>query len=100
MLAMAAGVRKETTLPIAPHSYSGSAHLLPSVQNSGHPIWQTECTDLRDTRDSGMGSALTIAAHIHADLVQGNVSAWHHSPAQRSVRAGAPEANSYQLPMS
>ena len=50
----------------------------PSVQGSGHQVWQTEYTDLRDTGDNGMGSALTIAAHLHADLVQGNVSARHH----------------------
>lgn len=64
--------------PIATHSYSGSAHQLAIVQRSGHHVWQTEYTDLRDTRDTGMGSAFAIAAHIHADLVQGNVSAWHH----------------------
>jgi glucuronoarabinoxylan endo-1,4-beta-xylanase len=64
--------------PIATHSYSGSAHLLESVQSSGHQVWQTEYTDLRDNKDTGMGSALIIAAHIHADMVQGNVSAWHH----------------------
>jgi glucuronoarabinoxylan endo-1,4-beta-xylanase len=64
--------------PIATHSYSGTAHVLAIVQNSGHQVWQTEYTDLRDTRDTGMGSALNIAARIHADLVQGNVSAWHH----------------------
>jgi O-glycosyl hydrolase len=64
--------------PIAIHSYSGIAHMLAIVQSSGHQVWQTEYTDLRDTSDPGMGSALTIATHIHADLVQGNVSAWHH----------------------
>jgi len=64
--------------PVATHSYNGSAHVLPCVRNSGHQVWQTEFTDLRDTEDTGMGSALIIASHIHADLVYGNVSAWHH----------------------
>lgn len=64
--------------PLATHSYSGSAHQLAIVQSSGHQVWQTEYTDLRDSKDTGMGSALKIAAQIHADLVQGNVSAWHH----------------------
>jgi glucuronoarabinoxylan endo-1,4-beta-xylanase len=64
--------------PLATHSYRGSAHLVASVQSSGHQVWQTEYTDLRDTHDTGMGSALKIAARIHADLVQGNVNAWHH----------------------
>ncbi len=63
---------------LATHSYSGTAHQLGSVQRSGRQVWQTEYTDLRDTQDTGMGSAFTIAAHLHADLVQGNVSAWHH----------------------
>ncbi len=64
--------------PLATHSYKGSAHVPASVQTSGRQVWQTEYTDLRDATDTGMGSALNIAAHIHADLVHGNVSAWHH----------------------
>jgi glucuronoarabinoxylan endo-1,4-beta-xylanase len=64
--------------PIATHSYNGTAHLLASVQSTGHQIWQTEYTDLRSTRDTGMGSALIIASNMHEDLVYGNVSAWHH----------------------
>jgi O-glycosyl hydrolase len=64
--------------PIAVHSYNGTAHLLPIVQKSGHQVWQTEYTDLGAAKDAGMESDLKIAAQIHADLVQGNVSAWHH----------------------
>jgi glucuronoarabinoxylan endo-1,4-beta-xylanase len=64
--------------PLATHSYSGSAHLLASIQNSGHQIWQTEYTDFPNTWDAGMVSALKIAVRINDDLVNGNVSAWHH----------------------
>jgi glucuronoarabinoxylan endo-1,4-beta-xylanase len=65
--------------PIATHSYTGTPHLLENVLNSGHQVWMTEFSDQRGTpMDNGMGSALLIAARIHADLVHGNVSAWHH----------------------
>ena len=64
--------------PIATHSYNGTAHLLSGIQGSGHQVWQTEYADLRNNRDTGMGSALIIAANMHEDLVFGNVSAWHH----------------------
>jgi glucuronoarabinoxylan endo-1,4-beta-xylanase len=68
---------------IATHSYSGTAHLLESVQGSGHQVWQTEYSDQsghmwKAPVDNGMNSALLIAWQIHADLVDGNVSAWHH----------------------
>jgi glucuronoarabinoxylan endo-1,4-beta-xylanase len=64
--------------PVATHSYTGSPHQLPVVQGSGHPVWQTEYTDLNIIKDTGMDSGLKIATKIHADLVFGNVSAWHH----------------------
>jgi len=65
--------------PVGTHSYSGEAHTLESVQKSGHVVWQTEFSDQSGgSKDTGMVSALKIAASIHADLVKGNVSAWHH----------------------
>lgn len=64
--------------PIATHSYSGSPHLPEIVRRSGHQVWQTEYTDLNVNEDTGLESALKIAAQIHADMVHGNVSAWHH----------------------
>lgn len=68
---------------VATHSYSGTAHLLESVQGSGHQVWQTEYSDQsghmwKAPVDNGMNSALLIARQIHADLVDGNISAWHH----------------------
>jgi glucuronoarabinoxylan endo-1,4-beta-xylanase len=89
--------------PIATHSYSGSAHQPVSVRNSGHPVWQTEYSDQSGhmysaPRDTGMGSALMIAAHIHADLVQGNVSAWHHwtiNPTNSSTNDGLTDGKDF-----
>jgi len=64
--------------PIATHSYSGTPHLPEIVRRSGHQVWQTEYTDLNVNEDTGLESALKVATRIHDDLVQGNVSAWHH----------------------
>ncbi len=64
--------------PIATHSYTGTPHIVDSVQASGHQVWQTEFSDQTGgATDVGMVSALRIASQIHADLVLGNVSAWH-----------------------
>jgi glucuronoarabinoxylan endo-1,4-beta-xylanase len=64
--------------PIATHSYSGAPHVPEIVRRSGHPVWQTEYTDLNVNEDTGLESALKVATCIHDDLVYGNVSAWHH----------------------
>ena len=64
--------------PIATHSYSGTPNELEIIRSCGHPVWQTEYADLNVNEVTGLESALKVAGQIHADLVQGNVSAWHH----------------------
>lgn len=44
----------------------------------GQKVWQTEWCEMLGGRDYGMGSALTLAHTVHADLTLGGVSAWQH----------------------
>jgi glucuronoarabinoxylan endo-1,4-beta-xylanase len=60
----------------ATHSYSGAPGPLPLP--SGKNLWETEWYDQATPADPGMVDAITTANRIHADLVDGNVSAWSY----------------------
>lgn len=67
--------------PFAAHAYGGTPHLVSAVQASGRHVWETEVSDRQGTSgqvDVGMDSALRVAQMIHANLVSGEVSAWHY----------------------
>jgi glucuronoarabinoxylan endo-1,4-beta-xylanase len=61
----------------AAHNYGGSPHVVDEVRSTGRPVWQTEVSDSTPL-DVGMDSALKYGQMIHANLVDGNVSAWHY----------------------
>lgn len=66
--------------PIAMHHYGGSPFDYAPAKAAGKVLWQTEVSDdkIVKTLDSTIDSGLRVAAMIHENLVQGNVSAWHY----------------------
>ena len=66
--------------PIATHHYGGSPFDYAPAKAAGKVLWQTEVSDdkIVKTLDSTIDSGLRVAAMIHDNLVQGNVSAWHY----------------------
>ena len=63
---------------VAVHEYGGSPAAYPDIQAAGLEFWETEIYDTNSNTDPGMGSALRIAAMIHAALTVSNVNAWHY----------------------
>jgi glucuronoarabinoxylan endo-1,4-beta-xylanase len=66
--------------PIATHHYGGSPFDYPAAKAAAKVLWETEVSDdkIVKTLDSTIDSGLRVAAMIHENLVQGNVSAWHY----------------------
>jgi glucuronoarabinoxylan endo-1,4-beta-xylanase len=64
--------------PLATHNYAGQPFAYASASAAGKVIWETEISDSTKAPDPGIDSGLRVAAIIHANLVQGNVSAWHY----------------------
>jgi len=63
---------------IATHEYGCSPSAYPDIQAAGKEFWETEIYDTNSNTDPGMGSALTIAALIHAAMTTANMNAWHY----------------------
>jgi glucuronoarabinoxylan endo-1,4-beta-xylanase len=66
--------------PLAMHNYGvANPYDYEPAGEAGKALWQTEISDDRNpTIDPGMTSAIRVAKLIHANLVQGGVSAWHY----------------------
>jgi O-glycosyl hydrolase len=44
----------------------------------GKPLWMSEWTEMQEGRDTGMASALVMAATIHDDLTISDVTSWQY----------------------
>ena len=89
--------------PIAMHHYAGSPFAYAPAQAAGKVLWQTEVSDDKQGQpvDQTIDSGLRVAAMIHDNLVNGNVSAWHYwwlMPAGGGGGNGALTANLTLLP--
>jgi len=63
---------------IATHEYGCSPTAYPDIAAAGKDFWETEIYDTDGTEDPGMGSALRVAALIHAAMTVSNMNAWHY----------------------
>jgi glucuronoarabinoxylan endo-1,4-beta-xylanase len=63
---------------IATHEYGCSPSAYPDIAAAGKEFWETEIYDTDGTEDPGMGSALRVAALIHAAMTVSNMNAWHY----------------------
>jgi len=63
---------------IATHEYGCSVTAYPDIAAAGKEFWETEIYDTNGSEDPGMGSALRVAALIHAALTVANMNAWHY----------------------
>jgi len=66
--------------PLATHHYAGSPSVCAPAQAAGKVVWETEVSDPGkwNATEAPINSAMRVAQMIHADLADGNVSAWHY----------------------
>lgn len=68
----------------AVHSYWSDAEdkaalfQLVTARYPGLKFWQTEWTEMKAGKDTGMDSALVLARTVHDDLVEGQASSWQY----------------------
>jgi len=66
--------------PIATHHYAGSPSVYAPAVAANKVVWETEVSDgaTFNANEPPINSALRTAQMIHADVADGNVSAWHY----------------------
>jgi glucuronoarabinoxylan endo-1,4-beta-xylanase len=66
--------------PLATHHYAGAPSVFAPAAAAGKVVWETEVSDgtTYNANEAPINDALRVAKMIHADLADGNVSAWHY----------------------